>query len=417
MFAKAAANYVQQRHMLCLDLAGTFQGQDILDQFSNFVLRIEDTRLHYHARSSSATTLQLLWKFRPLQATDKRDKVFALLGITTNWQGLPPLMPDYKYSAAITFTNTAIDNIRRAVSLSVLAGDLEAVLNRKRESGIPSWVMDWSLPCLPTEVERVGALRMYDAAKGQKATVRYNPTNQLLEVEGVCIGSVTTVGEVSRHSQISDTRAVIRSWSLLVRSLDQVGSMGLTGGNYEDAFWRTLIGDMLYVDTALGTRAMQDSYRRATTEDHEAYRAWDMWSRCISRDTFSRTASFSQRDLDEGISTIHHTLKTVTASRRFFMTSSGHMGMGPKSTSEGDKVYVLKSSNIPFVVRQNQSVLVNHDDWTVVLAGEGRKSHARTGAKRPEPSFSLVGDCFVHGVMDGEVFAHDDVNCTKLYLA
>lgn len=146
MLARAAANYVQQRHMLCLDLAGTLQGQDILDQFSNFVLRIEDTRLHYHARSGSATTLQLLWKFRPLQATDKRDKVFALLGLTTNWQGLPPLLPDYKCSTAITFTNMTINNIRRAVSLSVLAGDLEDVLNRKRESAIPSWVMDWSLP-------------------------------------------------------------------------------------------------------------------------------------------------------------------------------------------------------------------------------------------------------------------------------
>lgn len=85
MFASAAAHYARECHTLCLDLAGTFQGQSILTRFSNTVLQIDNTR-HYHQDSlSRVTLLSLLWTFRPLEASDKRDKVFALLGLTMNW--------------------------------------------------------------------------------------------------------------------------------------------------------------------------------------------------------------------------------------------------------------------------------------------------------------------------------------------
>ncbi|EUC47155.1 hypothetical protein COCMIDRAFT_90856 [Bipolaris oryzae ATCC 44560] len=418
MFAKAATNHIKQRHTLCLDLAGTLQGQDILDQFSDFVLRIEDTRLQYLARSSSGTILQLLWRFRPLQATEKRDKIFALLGLTTNWQDLPPLLPDYTSDTAATFTSTTVTNIQRAGSLSVLAGDLEAVLNRKRLDGIPSWVMDWSLPCLPVEIERVNSLCIYKASGSRIGTVRFHQINQLLDVEAVYVDSVTTVGEVSRHTQISDTCAVIRSWNLLTKSLEQSNHTYPSGGTYENAFWRTLIGDVVRTSTDPDTYWKQESYRRAIPEDYEAFRAWSMWSRCISRDTFSRSAAFSKRDLDEGISAIHHALKNATTSRRFFLTSSGYMGLGPKTTAEGDKIYVFKGSNIPFMVRQGLPVSINNDDWATLVSGseDGGEEHTRHPAGHVLDAFQMVGDCFMYGAMDGEFFEQPHAEICHLYL-
>ncbi|USP73815.1 hypothetical protein yc1106_01089 [Curvularia clavata] len=419
MFARAATNYAQQRHAQCLDLSGTLQGQDILNQFSNFVLRIEDIRLQYHAGSNNGTILQLLWRYRPLEATEKRDKVFALLGLTTNWQGLPPLLPDYTSDPAAVFTSTTVSNIQRAASLSVLAGDLEAVLNRKRLNDIPSWVMDWSLPCLSIEIERVNSLHMYNASAGRKGTVRFNLKAQLLDVEAVYIDRVTIVGEVSRHTQISDTCAVIRSWNLLTKSSERSDSTYPSGGTYENAFWRTLVGDLIRTNPAPDNHRGQEAYRRATPEDYEASRAWSMWSRCISRDTLSRAAAFSQRDLDEGISGIHYALKTATTSRRFFLTSSGYMGLGPKTTAEGDQVYIFKGSNIPFVVRPDQSVSIGEDGWTTLVSGDenGSKEHARITANGSFEFFQVVGDCFVYGAMDGEVLQQPDVQFRNIFLA
>jgi hypothetical protein len=163
----------------------------------------------------------LLWKYRPLQATDKRDKVFALLGLTTNWQEQPSVLPDYTKSIADTFIHTTVDNIRRSGSLSVLAGELEAVFNRKRLENLPSWVMDWSLPCLATEIERVNSLQMYNSGSGRKTTVRFLPKHGLLEIDAVFIDRVCVVGEVSRHTQLSDTCAVIRACNLLTKPFEQ----------------------------------------------------------------------------------------------------------------------------------------------------------------------------------------------------
>ncbi|KAG9192711.1 hypothetical protein G6011_11445 [Alternaria panax] len=393
MFARAAENYVQQRHTLCLDLAGTRHGQDILDQFSDLVLRIEQTRLCHCSSSDTATLLDLLWKFRPLQATDKRDKVFALFGLTTDWQNLPALVPDYSNDTATTFTQTTLSNLLRAGSLSVLAGDLEAVLNRKRLEGLPSWVMDWSLPCLPTEIERVGSLYMYNASEDHDDSFLYHPKNHTLEVEAVYIDNVSTIGEVSRHTQINDTCAVIRAWKLLTKAFEPVDKIYPTGEPCEDVFWRTLIGDLIYTGTAPNARETQGSYRRATNDDYDAFEAWRMWSRCISRDTMDRTAPF---DLDEGISGVHHALKTATASRRFFLTSTGYMGIGPRTTVKGDKVYVFKGSKVPFIVRGDGPVMADGDGGSLTRGDASVKNGSR-----------LIGDCFVYGLMDGEAFSQE----------
>ncbi|KAJ3536748.1 hypothetical protein NM208_g6591 [Fusarium decemcellulare] len=63
-------------------------------------------------------------------------------------------------------------------------------------------------------------------------------------------------------------------------------------------------------------------------------------------------------------------------SRRFFMTSSGFMGIGPESMKEGDLVVVIFGLSLPFVLLQSQ-----------------------TDADK----FLVVGPCYVHGIMEGEL--------------
>ncbi|KAH8723101.1 heterokaryon incompatibility protein-domain-containing protein [Phaeosphaeriaceae sp. PMI808] len=418
MFASAAAHYARERHTLCLDLAGTFQGQRILTRFSNTVLQIDNTRHRHQDSLGRVTLLSLLWAFRPLEASDKRDKVFALLGLTTNWQGRAPVLPDYNIDVGMTFIQTAISIIQRTRSLSVLAGDHDATLSRKRLKDIPSWVMDWALPCLPQEVERVNSLRIYNASGGRSSPVRLHQLHSILEVEGVYIGDVVTIGNVSRHTQITDTCNTIREWKLLMRRFEQKFAQYPNGDTYYNAFWRTLIGDLLQADTDESfLRKGAAAYRRATLDDLEAFQAWSMWTRCISRDTFNRTASFTQRDLDEGISSVHYALKAATASRRFFFTSSGYMGIGPKTTSLGDRLYVFKNSRVPFLLRPDSLKDCVGMPW-MTLVGSNRGNDDSTGICREMHScHRLVGDCFAYGLMDGEALEKPGVNVRRLYLA
>ncbi|KAF2498159.1 hypothetical protein BU16DRAFT_440192, partial [Lophium mytilinum] len=58
--------------------------------------------------------------------------------------------------------------------------------------------------------------------------------------------------------------------------------------------------------------------------------------------------------------------------RNFFTSTIGFMGLVPEEAQVGDRICVLFGVERPFVVRENG------------------------------PSWTMVGECYVHGLMDGE---------------
>ena len=64
--------------------------------------------------------------------------------------------------------------------------------------------------------------------------------------------------------------------------------------------------------------------------------------------------------------------------RRFARTRNGYMGIVPAATGLGDTVSVVACGAVPHVLRHIES-----------------------------DRYSLVGECYVHGIMDGEVVWED----------
>lgn len=73
-----------------------------------------------------------------------------------------------------------------------------------------------------------------------------------------------------------------------------------------------------------------------------------------------------------------------TKRRRFAMTSRGYYGLVPAKATPGDQIAILKGANYPFVLR-----------------AQGQ-------------SWKLVGECYVHGVMNGEAF--DATACEEVLI-
>lgn len=69
-----------------------------------------------------------------------------------------------------------------------------------------------------------------------------------------------------------------------------------------------------------------------------------------------------------------------------FTTRNGYTGMGPAGIRQGDEVYVVAGSNQPLILRIETSTVKSPD---VTL--KSRVHHL------------LVGPCYVHGIMDGEI--------------
>jgi hypothetical protein len=64
--------------------------------------------------------------------------------------------------------------------------------------------------------------------------------------------------------------------------------------------------------------------------------------------------------------------------RKFFISSRGYMGWLPSAAQENDIVCVFYGCRIPFAIR---------------IAGQNR--------------YQLLGDCYMHGLMDGEAINID----------
>lgn len=80
----------------------------------------------------------------------------------------------------------------------------------------------------------------------------------------------------------------------------------------------------------------------------------------------------------ERMTTFENRMRDVKAGRRMFRTKENLLGMGPKSTQEGDEVWVIMGAKVPFILRPVE------------------------GGKAPK-RYRLVGEAFVLGYMDGEV--------------
>jgi len=70
--------------------------------------------------------------------------------------------------------------------------------------------------------------------------------------------------------------------------------------------------------------------------------------------------------------------------KRFFRTEGGYVGIGPQAMLAGDVVVVLFGAEVPFVLRRVED------------------SNIKNRKKKKVPVWRLVGQAYVHGVMDGE---------------
>ena len=60
------------------------------------------------------------------------------------------------------------------------------------------------------------------------------------------------------------------------------------------------------------------------------------------------------------------------------MTTKGYLGVGDQSVAKGDRVCIFHGAPVPFILRE------------IV-----------------PKSFELIGECYVHGIMDGEFFSEE----------
>lgn len=395
LFSRAARNYDHHRKECCKDHYDYLHWNDVrhMEHFSRTVVELDDLRQEWQKirngkteERTDITLRQLLWQFREKDTSDPRDKVFALYTLVNSWGKQMPMRPEYSWTTRQVYRAVVDKVITIDGSLMILMGN-----THKTQPSLPTWVPDWTNKSPKFELERLERSQLFNASAGLGPLVRFLDES-FMELAGVSFDVVTSISEIMKYDDEDDTREIFGSWYALVCKHQPMGSKYLTGETIMEAYWRTLC-----IDTTRNLNRETASLEKTTRYERcsgryvqECRKQWmDHKGLPLYRNepTYNEQLSFVAVDF---------AIASATLERRLFFTKSGYMGLGPSCIREGDTIYVLFGGHTPFIVRSAGQKTVPFEE--------------------PQSCHELVGDCYVHGIMDGEAMEDYENHRQNIYL-
>jgi hypothetical protein len=388
------------------------------------------------------------WTFR---ATDPRDKIFGLYGLLTK-VGPASWRPDYSKPAAHIYADATKEIMKNANELRMLSAVLDKTLRNIPD--LPSWAPDYSVPFCNMMCANYNA-----AGTLSPPPIQPSPWN-VLEVSGVKIDTVLQTGNATSGSRqlcmFFDAR-----WFELALLLPHPYHNGQAR---TEALWRTLCADQSVDGSFPAPVEYGDFFRIMTThfscvKAEETARAAEADPNIVvleaalshirqvlsnppisglSHEEIQRTfgdpdTNLSSPDFQtlthllyklhflgmieenpwtptiddiegayngtawqtwkenstlpvDGIE-FHGALRSKHGRRRLFVTKERYLGLGPASMVDGDEVWVVPGAGAAFVLRPVE-----------------------------EHTFHLIGEAYVHGVMNGEAVGRSDVELSRIRL-
>ena len=320
--------------------------------------------------------VKLFAESRETNVADARDRVYGQLGIVSAILQQDSISADYALDTKQVYTNFAFSLMENCRSLQILN---QASRQYNSIQALPTWVPDWtSRYNFESEKTRLSQIFGWFKATGSQPMpapqLAAPTTSALLGVRGHMLGVVKMVGSVCEPSPIGPYQIRLMSeWSSLfglahatVDCTSVRNAPDLTGlpTNVNPRFAATMLRGVLW-------QGENGQEARRLENDEEAIPAFEAIMEAYAGGQMPFELQESWVTYMGGI------LNT-----RFFVDSKGRPGMGPPHCEPGDVLMLLLGGNVPYALR---------------------KSKDQTQANL----YTYVGECYVHGVMDGEAFEED----------
>jgi hypothetical protein len=381
-----------------------------LAQIREWVHRSESVpSVHY---LHPVTLLDLLHDCRIFEATDPRDKVYGLLGIAPPDSEATSVQVDYSKSVEEVYEDLANLILSSSGNLDLLSVPQNSSQFSQR---LPSWAPDWSHTAssrldlvFPTGERAIasGPIREFAASRGSTSIPIFKG-RRILVISGYFVDSITQLSEIIQPPKLDQLQK-----QMLGQKLDDMESVleaeGLASmSTYFDVMM--LIEDLalgstddsIYPTGELRTRAFWRTLCTDISPNHleSAEQAFTSWRRAMKaprvlkkyrvdkfRDMYNYLAAvgYSVTDTVYDGDGLFFMLMRPAFYSRFAITKMGYFALVPSTTRVDDQVGLFKGGKVPLIIRQedNQS--------------------------------RLVGESYVHGIMQGEAF--DETKCRELEL-
>lgn len=329
---------------------------------------------------SQCTLMMNLWNFRSRKCGNPRDKVYAILGICNDVK-MGDITIDYSFSVARVYCETAKYILKKERSLKLLS----ACQSYGSSAETPSWVPDWSIDArfrpmrsmISWEAgeEEEDVRRTFKASRNHSTQVDVSEDIRAITAQGMVCSTISVLGtDIGNDAEFDETpenqnRMFTQFYTWWPLAKERTPEVTAHGERRIDAFWRTLINDMGLTRQKATPEKEGNQFRlwmRKT--NYSAFEPEDLVVPAGRHQWLEFTAAFQQ----------------ATTNRRFFITREGHMGLGPRDMEPGDVVCILFGAQVPFVLR----AVNNH--------------------------YVLLGECYCHGIMEGEALRRSDQEGTEL---
>ncbi|KAH0544776.1 hypothetical protein FGG08_001143 [Glutinoglossum americanum] len=338
-------------------------------------------------RDNSYSVLGGIATFCKREVTDPRDRVYGMLGLGTG-EYANLVEPDYTLSPEQVCEAVAIKSVERTGKLEFLSHLFE-----HQNPKLPSFIPNWTGSFAWDEVyeNRLANLKWFSASLDMPAEVKLI-SHGMLATRGVIFDAVTATGDTSLLEYNEEPGSLKELHRLAGLDNSSEGLYCQTSDSRLVAFWHTLCGG---IETSLKDSGRSSRRLKGSTD--------------LSR--YSRWAAFTASPYPNPVlwdnETNHIILDTETATngRRFFTTEKGYFGFAPQKCEEGDLVVVLAGGSVPYIIRPLSRASQLRKAFGFLMQGADFPRAIRAAIKLcSRRCYAILGDSYVHGIMDGEVF-------------
>ncbi|CAH0051187.1 unnamed protein product [Clonostachys solani] len=329
----------------------------------NFLARIVWIQI---AQDGTDDLFKSMIRWRSRKATDPLDNIYALTGLHPPGEFPRIERCDYSLSVVRLYSEFTVDLINK-FGLIILGFDprLEPEI---ATPGLPRWALD--MKSWPNHTifhwYNYWGYDYYHANDGLTTVpVEHNTEDNTLGLSGSFLDTVKLIGDGYYFTEEEGGQppvSLLKGWmELYTRDLEssKPDASSISPSTISTAlrtFSKLVIGEFI-------RNSEWQVEREATDEDVD------------NVTKFIETGSEEFRDTS---------ISGMARNQRFFVTEKGMMGIGHLDTKPGDEVWVFSLGEVPFLVRpkKQDETLAEH--------------------------FDFVGQCYVQGIMQGEMFEGDE---------
>jgi len=338
--------------------------------------------------------LTVMYRHRVFDSTDPRDQIYGIGGLADGPVAKKFMSNiDYTIEPLVLYRQVATEMLKNSPGLSVLS--VPPGLGSDHPVGLPSWAPDWRVtrqsPCLGLINEDDIYQLWYKASGDSQPSVQFDETGMLLGLECCFVDSIEAVASVMVVDNIlSGYPGVLRlpkiaymldEWRSVTRVLKDVDCP--TADSALDAFIQSLVGapPRLKMDFLREQYGILDRQARLIRWMRRLEQIIPVRTQPSVAKLLAKMLGIPKSSIafDFGVSTC------PLADRTVFRSKKGYVGVVSRRAAVGDQIAIPKGGKVPLVLRPG------------------------------EKKWILRGDCFVHGIMQGE--AYDESRLETVWIA